>query len=132
VPIPAALRDYLLEHRMATDHGEGLLFGRTTELPFDPSTVVARAKRAWRAAGLRSIGLHEARHTFASLMIAAGGNAKALCTFMGHSSIQVTFDRYGHLMPGGDDEAAARLDAYLEQRQAAAHSTARTAIAQPA
>jgi hypothetical protein len=32
---------------------------------------------------------------------------------MGHSSIQNTFDRYGHLFPGHEDEAAARLDAYL-------------------
>jgi integrase len=59
--------------------------------------------------------LHEARHTFASLMIAAGVNAKALSVFVGHSSIQVTFDLYGHLMPGGEAEAAALLDAYLER-----------------
>ena len=62
---------------------------------------------------LEPIGLHEARHTFASLMIAAGVNAKALSTFMGHSSIQITLDRYGHLMPGSEEEAAGLLDAYL-------------------
>jgi hypothetical protein len=32
---------------------------------------------------------------------------------MGHASIQITFDRYGHLMPGNEDEAAGLLDAYL-------------------
>ena len=48
------------------------------------------------------IGLHECRHTFASLMIAAGVNAKALSTYMGHSSIMITLDRYGHLMPGAE------------------------------
>jgi hypothetical protein len=32
---------------------------------------------------------------------------------MGHSSVTVTYDRYGHLMPGNEDEAAALLDAYL-------------------
>jgi integrase len=46
-------------------------------------------------------------------MIAAGVNAKALTTYMGHSSITVTFDRYGHLMPGNEEEAAGLLDAYL-------------------
>jgi integrase len=56
---------------------------------------------------------HDCRHTYASLMIAAGGNAKALSTFMGHSSIQITMDRYGHLMPGSEEEAAGLLDAYL-------------------
>jgi hypothetical protein len=47
-------------------------------------------------------------------MIAAGVNAKALSEFMGHSSIQVTLDKYGHLMPGAENEAASRLDALLE------------------
>ena len=59
------------------------------------------------------ITLHECRHTFASLMIAAGVNAKALSTYMGHSSITITLDRYGHLMPGNEEQAAVLLDAYL-------------------
>lgn len=46
-------------------------------------------------------------------MIAAGVNAKALCSYMGHSSIKVAFDLYGHLMPGAEAEAASLLDAYL-------------------
>jgi hypothetical protein len=32
---------------------------------------------------------------------------------MGHSSITITFDRYGHLMPGNESEAAALLNTYL-------------------
>ena len=61
--------------------------------------------------------LHQARHTYASFMIAAGVNAKALCTFMGHSSIKVTYDLYGHLMPGAEDEAGALLDDYLDEQE---------------
>jgi integrase len=49
-------------------------------------------------------------------MIAAGVNAKALSSFMGHSSIKVTFDLYGHLMPGTEAEAAALLDSYLVRK----------------
>ncbi len=64
-------------------------------------------------AGFEPIALHECRHTFASLMIDAGVNAKALSTYMGHSSI--TLDRYGHLFPSNEDEAAELLDAYLER-----------------
>lgn len=74
-----------------------------------------RAQRIWEKAKLARITLHEARHTYASLMIAAGVNAKSLQTYMGHSSVTVTYDRYGHLMPGNEDEAAALLDAYLER-----------------
>ena len=46
-------------------------------------------------------------------MIAAGVNAKALSTYMGHANIAITLDRYGHLMPGNEAEAAGLLDAYL-------------------
>jgi hypothetical protein len=35
---------------------------------------------------------------------------------MGHSSLTITLDRYGHLMPGSEDEAAELLDAYLDRR----------------
>jgi integrase len=48
-------------------------------------------------------------------MIDAGVNAKALSTYMGHANISITLDRYGHLMPGNEGEAAAMLDAYLER-----------------
>lgn len=63
-----------------------------------PTNVRERALTAWAHAGLAPIGLHECRHTFASLMIAAGVNAKALSTYMGHTSVSITFDLYGHLM----------------------------------
>ena len=46
-------------------------------------------------------------------MIGAGVNAKALSTYMGHSSITITLDRYGHLMPGKEGEAAHMLEEYL-------------------
>ena len=80
--------------------------------------------RAWRCAEVASIGLQKCRHTFASLMIAAGVNAKALATFMGHASITITLDRYGHLFPGSEDEAAALLDGYLARATSAVRQAA--------
>jgi integrase len=121
VPIPAILRDYLVEHRHGRPGAKGHVFGRPDGKAFDGPTVDARAKAAWRRGGLEPITLHEARHTFASLMIAAGVNAKALATYMGHASVTITLDRYGHLMPGNEDEAAARLDAYLARANTQAH-----------
>jgi integrase len=82
---------------------------------FDYKALVQRADAAWENGELRRITLHECRHTFASLMIAAGVNAKALSTYMGHANISITLDRYGHLMPGNEEEAASLLDAYLEK-----------------
>ena len=72
-----------------------------------------RAGRAWTEAGLEPIGLHECRHTCASYFIAAGVNVKTLSTFLGQASITTTLDRYGHLFPGSEAEAAGLVDAYL-------------------
>ena len=89
------------------------MFGVNDRSTFNGTPLSKRAGRCWEAVGLRRITLHECRHTFASLMIAAGVNAKALSTYMGHATISITLDRYGHLMPGNEDEAAAMLDEYL-------------------
>lgn len=115
VPVARALRLHLLEHQVARGRRAGLFFGRAGGKPFSNQAVSQRAEREWRAAGLEPIGLHDCRHTFASLMIAAGVNAKTLAAFMGHASITMTLDRYGHLFPGSEDEAAGLLDAYLER-----------------
>ena len=113
VPIANALRSHLAEHLLALGSREGLVFGSSATAPFCDRTLTERADRAWSQAGLDRITLHECRHTFASLMIAAGVNAKALSEYMGHSKIAVTMDLYGHLMPGNETEAAGLLDAYL-------------------
>ena len=107
VPIPAIRRDYLVEHRHGRPGALGHVFGRADGRRFDGPTVDARAKTAWRRAGLEPITLHEARHTFASLMIAAGVNAKALATYMGHARVTITLDRYGPLDAWHEGEAAA-------------------------
>jgi integrase len=122
VPITPQLAALLAAHKSATGRsGTDLVFGRTEADPFIPSTVRNRALAAWKAANkgrpaddqLRPITLHEARHTFASLMIAAGCNAKALSVVMGHTSITITFDRYGKLMPGGEAEVGRLLGRFL-------------------
>ncbi len=55
--------------------------------------------------------IHELRHTAATLLIAQGAHPKAIQQHLGHSSITVTLDRYGHLFPGELDRLADRLDA---------------------
>jgi integrase len=112
VPILDVLVPELAAHKLRTKRGaEDLVFGRTAADPFVPSTTRSRALRAWEVENerrtadsresdrLAPITLHEARHTCASILIAAGVNAKALSVIMGHSTIATTFDTYGHLMP---------------------------------
>jgi integrase len=120
VPIAGALRAFLAPLQLAAaTAADGFVFGAGGS-PFCASSTSERARRAWKAAKLQPICLHDCRHTFASLMIAAGVNAKALSTFMGHANISVTLDRYGHLMPGAEDEAASLMDAYLQAARATA------------
>jgi integrase len=83
-------------------------------------TIAKRAAKAWAAAGLEPITLHECRHTFASLLIDSGANPTAIQTFMGHSKIQTTHDICGHLVPGCHDEIRAQMDAYLSAAEAPA------------
>lgn len=130
VPLLAALRDHMLDHKLTTDRaGEDLCFGRSAVDAFVGSTVNNRAKQSWKVAELRPITLHECRHTFASLLIDAGVNAKAIQTFMGHSTIEMTFNQYGHLMPGSRNQARELVDAYLEA--AIAEGRAEAKVAEP-
>jgi integrase len=97
VPIAAVLRDHLVDHRVdASGDDDELVFVRTATVPFHPGAVTRAADRAWKAAAHDRVTLHECRHSFASLMIAAGVNAKALSTFMGHANI---CDHVGPLRP---------------------------------
>jgi integrase len=120
VPIAAVLREYLDEHLLGLAWQDGLVFGAAATSPFPLTSTKRRALKAWEKAKLAPITLHECRHTFASLMIAAGVNAKALSTYMGHAAISITLDRYGHLMAGNEAETAGMLDAYLQRADTAA------------
>jgi len=113
VPLVRGLRGELAADRLRRSGGrKGLALGRGGR-PFAPAATTRRARERWKTKGLDPIGLHECRHTYAAFMIAAGVNAKALSQYMGHSSITITLDRYGHLMPGSEAEAAGLLEAYL-------------------
>ena len=60
-------------------------------------------------AGLRRIRIHDARHTYASLLLQAGEPIAYVKDQLGHSSIQVTVDVYGHFIPGANRAAVNRL-----------------------
>ena len=64
---------------------------------------------ALRRAGLPRMRFHNLRHTYASLLIAQGEHPKYIQSQLGHSSINVTMDIYGHLMETVNHEAAGKL-----------------------
>ncbi len=66
--------------------------------------------KALDIAGIRKIRIHDIRHTVASLLLNAGESLKYVKDQLGHSSIKVTVDVYGHLAPEGNKEAVDKLD----------------------
>ncbi len=116
VPIIDKLAALLADHFVLLDHpNDGLLFpsANNSDWPTDAGILRRRTHARWKKMGLKPLGFHEGRHTYASIAIAAGLNAKTLSTYLGHATITITLDRYGHLMPGSEVEARALLDAYL-------------------
>ena len=59
--------------------------------------------------GLRQISLHGCRHTCATLMLKSGQPAHVVSRFLGHATVQITLDFYGHVMPGQDESAVVAL-----------------------
>ena len=87
-PIPDTLRELLRNHRELRGNParDELVFGLESGGPFNSAALYHRADAAWREAGLDGrLRLHQARHSYASYLIAAGANPKAISTFMGHS-----------------------------------------------
>lgn len=74
-------------------------------------TGVCRRQHDLRWAVAGGARFHDLRHTCAALLIAQGAHPKAIQHRLGHSSITVTLDRYGHLFPALDDALTDALDA---------------------
>ena len=75
-----------------------------------------------KASGVRKIRFHDLRHTFASLLLQQGESPVYVKEQMGHSSIQITVDLYGHLIPGGNKQAVDRLDSTVDNGASEAES----------
>ena len=63
---------------------------------------------------MRRLRVHGLRHTFASLLIQNGESLAYVKEQLGHASIKMTVDTYGHLVPGGNKQAVDRLDGLEE------------------
>jgi integrase len=76
----------------------------------DPSNLRKIFNRLLTDAELRRVRFHDLRHGFASLLLQNGESLTYVKEQMGHSSINVTVDIYGHLVPGGNRQAVDKLD----------------------
>ena len=96
--------------KSADELGNLWLFQSGAGGPLDDSKVRKVLARLLAKAGLPRRNLHSLRHSFASLLIQNGESLAYVRDQLGHSSIQITVDTYGHLVPGGNRRAVNRLD----------------------
>ncbi len=110
VALPQSVIELLSGLRQTAKGPEGLIFPGTNGHLMDPDYFNAEifAPTA-KHAGLEGVRFHDLRHFFASMLISQGESPKYVCDQMGHSSIQITFDTYGHLFPQAREEAAKKL-----------------------
>lgn len=112
-----ALRD-LRENREGEREGncslpQELVFLSAAGLPLNQRTVKREFRKLLALAGIRSVRLYDLRHTAATLGIAAGVSVKAISDQLGHASISFTLERYSHVLPSIQDEAAAKIEQLL-------------------
>jgi len=102
--------------REALQDGTGqvaeVIFHKNGE-PMAQNSVRYVFKKILRKAGLRDMRLHGTRHSYASILLSQGVSPVYVKEQLGHSSIQITVDCYGHFMPSGDQTTINRLDTQL-------------------
>ena len=115
VIIPGFLRELMAEHlaRNVDEDPDALVFTSPEGQSLRNSNFRRQVwYKAVADAGLPDgLRIHDLRHTCASLLIAQGAHPKAIQVHLGHSSISVTMDRYGHLFPSDMEALAVALDA---------------------
>ncbi|MET8623831.1 site-specific integrase, partial [Kitasatospora sp. NPDC004669] len=94
---------------------EGLVFARPDGEPLRPQWVLDQLRKRTAELGLPKIGLHDLRHTAASIMIAAGIPLAIVSKTLRHSALAITINLYGHLLKDSADEAVQALSAALDR-----------------
>jgi integrase len=86
-----------------------LIFTTRLGTPVDTSNILHRFQQILKEAGIEKMRFYDLRHTHASLLIAEGVHPKKIAERLGHASIKLTMDLYGHLFDGSDKESADRM-----------------------
>jgi integrase len=112
VPLPGFLVEMLARHLEGVPKDPQALVFTTGGKPLRGSNWRTRVwLPALERAGLPAMRIHDLRHTCAALLISQGHSPKSIQAHLGHSSITVTMDTYGHLFPEEREKIAAGLEA---------------------
>jgi integrase len=106
-------QDQLARNGSGSPDGHGLIFCSDDGMPLKQKSVKREFRRLLAAAGIRPIRLYDLRHTSATLAVAAGVSVKVISEQLGHASISFTLERYSHILPSIQEEAAVRVERML-------------------
>lgn len=123
VALPLTARDELRAHRLAQTQNMFKLGVRLTDnsfvcaledgSPMQPTFITHEWVRANKGTNLPRYRFHDLRHAHATHMLASGTHIKVASERLGHSKVGITLDLYSHVLPGMQEDAAAKVDAAL-------------------
>lgn len=99
---------------------QGFVFTNETGGPVHVNSLMHYFRKLIAAADVPTIRFHDLRHTSATLLLAEGVHPKIVQERLGHADISMTLNRYSHVMPGMQRQAADTLDAALDAAKRAA------------
>jgi integrase len=114
-------QEYLAEIRRlagAQWKENGLVFPSEVGTPLEERNVLRRFQAICEANQLPKLRIYDLRHTHASLLIHEGVHPKRISERLGHSSIKLTMDTYGHLFEGSDRDSAEKMEKLLAPKEA--------------
>lgn len=127
VDFPEFVRDVLVEeHRRLMEvralagtrwQDNGLVFPSEIGTPLEERNVLRRFQNICKANELPKLRMYDLRHTHASLLIHEGVHPKRISERLGHSSIKLTMDTYGHLFEGSDRDSAVKMEKLLAPKR---------------
>jgi integrase len=94
-------------------HEHEFVFATAAGDPTTSESVRRVLNHALTRAGLPHIRFHDLRHTAATLLLADNINPKVVSELLGHTSVSITLDRYSHVLPSMQQDAAAAMDRLL-------------------
>jgi integrase len=127
VALPPTVCDELKAHQVAQAERMLRLGVRLTEdhfvcaledgRPMWPTFITHEWVRAIRGTALPRCRFHDLRHAHGTHMLASGTHIKVASERLGHSKVGITLDLYSHVLPGMQEDAAAKVDAALKAAQ---------------
>lgn len=123
IALPALLVEALREHRKEQAEARlrfgpvyqdmGLLCPAVDGTPWNPRAFTKAFSVLARRAGFEGVRFHDLRHAHASHLLRYGVHPKVVSERLGHATVAITLDRYSHVLPGLQEDAALKVDAAL-------------------